>query len=154
MPNPDPRVPVARTLAVVLALAGAGVAGCQGGSATSSGPAAGSAAAATSAAGAGSAAVSTAEPGSAPDVPGATPYDRDIDRICDVERLSGALEQPEGGRQLAIAQWLPGALETEDAHAFLVEIGTLGPDQKAAALDAEAKKAGLTGCPLARVWHK
>ena len=96
---------------------------------------------------------STAEPGSAPDLPGATPYDRDINRICDVERLSGALEQPEGARQLAIAQWLPGALETEDAHAFLVRIGQARPRHKAAALDAEAKKAGLTDCPLARAWH-
>jgi len=166
MPPVRARVQVA--LSAVLALAVAPLGGCQGGTEAPTGPAAGSVAHAPVAAGSGSSGAasgasapdpgalsSSADDGSAADdVHGATPYDRDIDRICNVERLSGALDVPEGGRQLAIAQWLPGALETEDAHTFLVKFGRLGPAEKAAALDAEAKKAGLAECPLARSWHK
>ena len=81
-----------------------------------------------------------------------TPYGRDITHICNAEQESGALEQPDGARQLHIARWLPGVLETERAHGFLVTLVPMDPPAKAAALRAEARGVGLDQCLLAAAW--
>jgi hypothetical protein len=81
-----------------------------------------------------------------------TPYAQDIARICDAEKLSGALEQEEGARVLTVAQYLGSAIETEEARNFLAELtGFVGAD-KGKRLRDEAKRAGLAGCPLADTW--
>ena len=84
----------------------------------------------------------------------ATAYGRDIDRLCNAEKYSGALDQPPEARPMLVAQWLGPNLETQDAHAFLVKIQPMGAADKSVALDGEAFKVGLTGCPLARSWKK
>src|SRR4051812_31288934 len=66
------------------------------------------------------------------------PYRADIVRLCDVVVQSGADQLPEGERLLAIAQWLPAHLETQEAHEFLARIQPLEGEAKAGALDAEA----------------
>src|SRR5215470_7337296 len=60
---------------------------------------------------------------------------------------------PEGERLLAIVQWLPEHLETQDSHEFLVRIQPLEGAAKADALDAEARRVGLPGCALAGEWR-
>jgi hypothetical protein len=83
----------------------------------------------------------------------ATPLDRDIDRICNAEARSGALEQPEGtGRQVVIAQWLGANIESDDGHQFLVTIQPLEGAAKAKALREAATRAHLPACPLADSW--
>jgi hypothetical protein len=87
----------------------------------------------------------------APPVSG--PYRADIVRLCDVVVQSGADRLPEGERLLAIAQWLPAHLETQDAHEFLARIQPLEGEAKAGALVAEAHRAGLPDCALAAAWR-
>jgi hypothetical protein len=84
-------------------------------------------------------------------VPG--PYQADIARLCDVLVQSGADQLPAGERLLAIVQWLPEHLETQDSHAFLARIQPLEGEAKADALDAEARRVGLPGCALAAEWR-
>ena len=85
--------------------------------------------------------------------PVAGPYRADIVRLCDVVAQSGADRLPEGERLLAIVQWLPEHLETQDSHQFLARIQPLEGDAKADALDAEARRVGLPGCALAAEWR-
>lgn len=85
--------------------------------------------------------------------PGSGPYRADITRLCDVVVQSGADQLPAGERLLAIVQWLPAHLETQDAHEFLVRIQPLEGEAKAEALDAEARRVGLPGCALAAEWR-
>jgi hypothetical protein len=81
-----------------------------------------------------------------------TPYGRDVAHICNAQSESGASAEPEETRQLTIARWLPGVLETERAHDFLVTLVPMDAAAKAAALRAEARGVGLDGCDLASAW--
>ncbi|HEY0483381.1 MAG TPA: hypothetical protein VGD37_37930, partial [Kofleriaceae bacterium] len=54
---------------------------------------------------------------------------------------------------LAIATWLAEHLETQDAHDYLIRIQPIVGEPKAAALEAEARRAGLPGCALAAEWR-
>jgi hypothetical protein len=80
-------------------------------------------------------------------------YRDDIARLCNAVSLSGAEQLPPDARALAIAQWLPEHLSTDEAHAYLVKIQPLAGEPKAAALDAEARRVGLGSCPLATEWR-
>jgi hypothetical protein len=84
--------------------------------------------------------------------PGPSRYGRDIERLCNAEAESGALEEAEEARQIIVAKWLGANIETPEGHAFLAKIQPLAAGDKAAALDREAQKVGLAGCPLARRW--
>jgi len=89
--------------------------------------------------------------GTAPPVP--EPYRADIATLCDVVTRSGADQVPAGERTLLIATWLSGHLQTAEAHDYLVKIGPLVGDAKAAALEAEAARVGLQKCALAAEWR-
>lgn len=80
-------------------------------------------------------------------------YRGDIARLCDVLAQSGADRLPAGERALTIATWLAGHLTTPEAHDYLVRIQPLTGEPKAAALEAEARRAGLAGCALAAEWR-
>jgi hypothetical protein len=49
--------------------------------------------------------------------------------------------------------WLGPHITTEDGHKYLVEIAPLQGEAKASALEAEARRVGLGGCPLAAEWR-
>ncbi|HSS02681.1 MAG TPA: hypothetical protein VLM79_36720 [Kofleriaceae bacterium] len=89
--------------------------------------------------------------GTAPPVP--EPYRADIATLCEVVVRSGADQVPAGERTLLIATWLSGHLQTAEAHEYLVKIGPLMGEAKAAALEAEAARAGLQTCALAAEWR-
>ena len=89
--------------------------------------------------------------GTAP--PASEPYRADIATLCDVITRSGADQVSPAERALLIASWLPGHLQTPDAHDYLVKIGPLEGDAKAAALEAEAARVGLPRCALAAEWR-
>ncbi|MEZ4361381.1 MAG: hypothetical protein R3B48_14440 [Kofleriaceae bacterium] len=64
-------------------------------------------------------------------------------------------EGKSSGEQLqAVLAWLPNALESEEGHEFLGSIGNLEGNDKADALDAGARKVGLSDCPLALLWRQ
>jgi hypothetical protein len=87
--------------------------------------------------------------------PTVTPeYKQDITNLCDVVHLSGADQLPEGSRSPSIAIWLGPHITTPAGHAFLVKIQPLEGMEKAAALDAEAKRVGIGTCALADEWRR
>ena len=80
-------------------------------------------------------------------------YRADIERVCNVVARSGADQLPADERMLAIATWLGSNLETGEAHDYLVRIQPLTGEPKAAALEAEARRVGLSRCALAAEWR-
>ena len=89
--------------------------------------------------------------GTPPPVPEA--YRLDIATLCDVITRSGADQLPRRDRAVRIAVWLAPNLQTTEAHDYLVKIGPLVGDAKAAALEAEAARVGLARCALADEWR-
>ncbi|MBP6632348.1 MAG: hypothetical protein KBG28_02840 [Kofleriaceae bacterium] len=86
--------------------------------------------------------------------PGGDGYAGDVDRICNVLEYSGALTNPEVSPIFATAQWLGQALQTEQGRQFLARVQPLTGAAKADALDDEARRVGLTSCPLADAWRR
>jgi len=80
-------------------------------------------------------------------------YRSDMESLCDVVTRSGAAQMPANDRTLTTAQWLAANLKTQDARNYLVSIQPLTGEPKAAALEAEAKRAGLARCALADEWR-
>jgi len=81
-------------------------------------------------------------------------YRADINTLCDVVRLSGADQKPKEERWPIVAMYLGPHLTTAEANEFLVAIQPLPADAKALALETEAKRVGLSGCPLANEWRE
>jgi len=104
---------------------------------------------------AGSGAGSSAAAGSAvsPVGPIAEDYKADIENLCDVMKRSGADQLEPGARNPTIAMWLGPNIKTTAAHQFLVQIQPLQGADKANALEAEAKRVGISECPLAADWR-
>ncbi|MEO8698876.1 MAG: hypothetical protein ABI867_02500 [Kofleriaceae bacterium] len=78
-------------------------------------------------------------------------YTADIDNLCNVMERSGAATKPE--RTFVSATWLGQHITTQEGRRFLARIQTLTGEPKAAALEAEATRVGLSGCPLAGDWR-
>jgi hypothetical protein len=85
--------------------------------------------------------------------PASHQYRSDIENLCDALARSGADREPPGDRALTIATWLSAQLRTQDAHDYLVKIQPLLGESKAGALDAEARRVGLSHCALAAEWR-
>jgi len=107
--------------------------------------------------------VSRHEKGAATDEPGAAPvevakaqagdpYRRDVDRICNSEAQSGALELEEGARAMHVAQWLGANIESQDGREFLASLSRADPKGKASLLMQESQRLGLGECALAKAW--
>ncbi|MBS1121513.1 MAG: mucin-associated surface protein [Deltaproteobacteria bacterium] len=82
------------------------------------------------------------------------PYAGDIEKLCNVVVRSGGDKEVGADRNFLIATWLGANLETPESRKFLARIQPLVGEQKATAIEAEAKRVGLTGCPLADEWRK
>jgi hypothetical protein len=80
-------------------------------------------------------------------------YRSDIENLCNAVARSGADQLPPGERALAIARWLPANLATQEAHQYVVGIQPLVGEPKALALEAEARRVGLSSCVLAAEWR-
>jgi hypothetical protein len=81
-------------------------------------------------------------------------YAADMENLCNVVERSGAGSAHPNDRAYLVATWLGTRLTTQDARKFLAQIQPLDGDAKATALETEAKRAGLAGCPLAAEWRK
>lgn len=80
-------------------------------------------------------------------------YKQDIANLCEAVQKSGADKLPPGDRAPAVAMWLGPNIRTEAGREFLVAIQPLTGETKATALEFEAKRVGLGGCPLAAEWR-
>ena len=78
-------------------------------------------------------------------------YTEDIAALCDVIARSAAPD--DDSRTMLIANWLAANLKTPESRQFLVRIQPLMGNEKADALEAEAKRVGLSGCALAAEWR-
>jgi len=88
-----------------------------------------------------------------PAPPPVSDYRADIENLCDVIVRSGADRMDPSERALVIANWLAARLKTPEAHDYLIKIQPLSGEDKATALEAEAKRVGLTRCALAAEWR-
>jgi hypothetical protein len=79
-------------------------------------------------------------------------YRADIEKLCDVVRLSGAGD--DDAQTLTTANWLAANLTTQESRKFLISTQPMVGAVKADALDAEAKRVGLDGCVLSALWRK
>jgi hypothetical protein len=79
-------------------------------------------------------------------------YQRDIANLCDAERLSGALDSPEGGRAPMVAAWLGENIVTQEARDFLARLAGMPGTEKAAALRNEGRRVEIGHCALADTW--
>lgn len=84
----------------------------------------------------------------------ASPLGRDIERVCNVLTYAGVTDKSPNEQLNAILEWLPQNIESEDGRNFLGSIAELQGNAKADALEAGAKKVGLSGCPLAASWRQ
>lgn len=84
----------------------------------------------------------------------ASPLGRDIERVCNVLTYAGVTDKSANEQLNAILEWLPQNIESEDGRNFLGSIAELQGNAKADALEAGAKKVGLSGCPLAASWRQ
>lgn len=84
----------------------------------------------------------------------ASPLGRDVERVCNVLTYAGVADKSPNEQLNAILEWLPRNIESEDGRNFLGSIAELQGNAKADALDAGARKVGLTDCPLALEWRK
>ena len=83
----------------------------------------------------------------------AGPYASDIEKLCNVVVRSGADTIPGPDRHYPIATWLAANLTTPESRKFLVKIQPMVGEAKAVALETEAHRVGLAGCPLANEWR-
>ncbi len=90
-----------------------------------------------------------ATPGTAVDAA----YKADIEALCDVVNRSGTADVDPGDRTMKIATWLGTQLKTQDARRFLSKIRPIKGPAKGEAIEAEAKRLGITTCPLADEWR-
>lgn len=84
----------------------------------------------------------------------ASPLGRDVERVCNVLAYAGVTDKTPNEQLNAILEWLPQNIESEDGRNFLGSIAELQGNAKADALDAGAKKVGLSDCPLAASWRQ
>jgi len=79
-------------------------------------------------------------------------YANDVEKICNAEKMSGALEEDPNARATLVAVWLGNNLVTPEARDLMVRQAQLPPNDKAALLRAEAREVGLADCPIADTW--
>jgi hypothetical protein len=80
-------------------------------------------------------------------------YRADIAALCDSMHLSGADQRPKEEQWATQAMWLAHATKTTAAHDFFVQIKPLEGDDRARALDDEARRVGLASCALGAEWR-
>ncbi len=76
-------------------------------------------------------------------------YAEDIQKLCDSMALSGADKMEKLERVGPHSKWLGENLKTRAAQEFLIKTKPLKGEAMASALEAEAKRVGLSGCTLA-----
>ncbi len=81
-----------------------------------------------------------------------TPMARDLTRICDGEKLSGALELPLGDRAMHTAIWLANTMESQSARDFSASIRALPMAERIDLLSEELSKHAIEQCDILARW--
>ena len=81
-----------------------------------------------------------------------TPMARDLIRICDGEKLSGALELPLGDRAMHTAIWLASNMESQTARDFSASIRVKSMADRIVLLNAELTKHSIEQCDIIARW--
>ena len=81
-----------------------------------------------------------------------TPLARDIDRICNVEEQSGALDMPPGDRAMHVGVWLATHLESQEARDLSAELSPMPAPTRGVRLKEELAKVGIKECEILYAW--
>jgi len=99
--------------------------------------------------------VAACQSGTSKPAGGSAAMRRDLEKICNAKKLSGADQDSTGQGTYMMAQWLNSNVTSDEGHAFLVEFAKLGPDKDARRkkLEDAAKLLGIADCPLIAEWR-
>jgi hypothetical protein len=81
-----------------------------------------------------------------------TALEVDLDRICNAEELSGALEMPSGDRALHTGIWLAKTIETQEARDFVAELTKLESVARIEVLQAKLAEHKISHCEIVNTW--
>ncbi len=81
-----------------------------------------------------------------------TAVELDLDRICNVEELSGALELPSGDRALHTGIWLAKTIETQEIRDFVAELTALDPAPRIQRMQAKLDEHKISPCEILNTW--
>tara|TARA_R110002096_G_scaffold44524_10_gene119915 strand:- start:11092 stop:11475 length:384 start_codon:yes stop_codon:yes gene_type:complete len=83
----------------------------------------------------------------------ATPLARDLDRICNAEEQSGALDEIPSARAQHVGIWLATNLESQDGRSLSVELVQLPPEERIARLKAVLAEQSMSAdCEILATW--
>lgn len=83
----------------------------------------------------------------------ATPMARDLNRICNAEELSGALELQPAERAMHTGIWLAQNLESQEARDLSAALTKLGPAERIARLQRATSEHGIKACEILHAWR-
>lgn len=81
-----------------------------------------------------------------------TPMARDLDRICNAEEQSGALDMPPGDRAMHVGVWLATNLESQEARDLSAELSPMPAPTRGKRLKVELAKHGISKCEILYAW--
>jgi hypothetical protein len=84
--------------------------------------------------------------------PAKTPLERDLDRICNAEEYSGALDLPTGDRALHTGIWLAKNIETQEIRDFVAELTKLEAVPRTDRLQAKLAEYKIAECEIVHAW--
>lgn len=81
-----------------------------------------------------------------------TPYARDLDRICNAEEQSGALDKQPGDRAMHVAIWLATELESQEARDLSAALSPMAAPERGTRLKSELAKFNIQKCEMLHAW--
>lgn len=84
--------------------------------------------------------------------PAKTPLELDLDRICNAEEYSGALDLPTGDRALHTGIWLAKNIETQEIRDFVAELTKLEAVERTNRLQAKLAEHKIARCEIVHAW--
>ena len=82
----------------------------------------------------------------------ATPFARDLDRICNAEEQSGALDEIPSARGQHVGIWLATNLESQEGRTLSVELVQLAPPKRSAHLKSVLAEHKMGDCEILATW--
>lgn len=81
-----------------------------------------------------------------------TPIARDLDRICNAEEQSGALNMPPGDRAMHVGIWLATNLESQEARDLSAELSPMPAPKRGARLKEVLAAHDFKKCEILYAW--
>ena len=77
---------------------------------------------------------------------------RDLDRICNAEEQSGALDLPEGDRALHTGIWLANEIELQESRDFVAVLKALDTTERIKRLREKLDQHKMGRCEIIKTW--